>query len=791
MIRRAFRLFAVLFCFFWGSMGQEISRIQERLEAKDYESVIQILENLKKANRKAFYAGEYDYLLARVAEKVGDFALASANYLSVIKRSSVLKEYALWHMAGISKDAGNQVIERIFLYELLTVSPKSLLKEATIRRLARSYFESEDFAQVENAVFINFSEQDYSPDREMQTLLGLSFLKSGRTEEAKALFTKILQQSEDPSRPDDFDLIAVKGLDELDKKQALTDLEHLKRGKVYFFNREFRDARSHFLAVVESFPQSSLLSEAMYLIGRSFFAEEDYHEAIKWFERVLVEFPNSEFASDALIQSASAFSRVNKPREAISRYRRYIDLYPEDERLDRVYLNIIDAFRDMGEEGDALNWVEKTKEKFPDKSPAVLANFVKARILIAQGNWVNALGVLEALQKDVSVLRGRGAFGGTNEDEVVFLKAYCLEQLKQYSESIELYFSISDGRKSYYGWRANERLKGLAQQPEAATFIKRRLEECEGKQMRSLNKVNAEQVRKTLQNCIRIDAEKKETLELLKKTYSLIPSYQKLPKLRLLGFDEILSKSSSYHSRLARKLLSLHLYDEGAVELEASLRERLAKKDNGLSVFPSDVAYTLALFYVKGEMPRRSIAWMESLWSGLPADFEIRLIPKEQLKILYPKAYSDLILKYAEQKGIDSRLILAIIRQESSFEPSAKSSAAARGLMQFIPSTASQIATEMGRKNFSVEDLYDPEISIAFGAEYLSKLFKLFPGQPQAVVASYNGGEKNMLRWLVRSRSNEPDRYVPEILFAQSKDYVFKVMSNYRIYQMLYDERLR
>ncbi len=48
-----------------------------------------------------------------------------------------------------------------------------------------------------------------------------------------------------------------------------------------------------------------------------------------------------------------------------------------------------------------------------------------------------------------------------------------------------------------------------------------------------------------------------------------------------------------------------------------------------------------------------------------------------------------------------------------------------------------------------------------------------------------------MKRWLTRSRSSSPDRYVPEIGFSQTKDYVYRVMANYRVYQYLYDERLR
>jgi soluble lytic murein transglycosylase len=73
----------------------------------------------------------------------------------------------------------------------------------------------------------------------------------------------------------------------------------------------------------------------------------------------------------------------------------------------------------------------------------------------------------------------------------------------------------------------------------------------------------------------------------------------------------------------------------------------------------------------------------------------------------------------------------------------------------------------------------------------VSNLQKLFPNQLPAVAASYNGGEDNMQRWMLRSKSDAADRYVPEIGFAQSKDYVYRVMANYRIYRMLYDENLK
>ena len=130
------------------------------------------------------------------------------------------------------------------------------------------------------------------------------------------------------------------------------------------------------------------------------------------------------------------------------------------------------------------------------------------------------------------------------------------------------------------------------------------------------------------------------------------------------------------------------------------------------------------------------------------------------------------------------------MRQESRFDPNARSNAAARGLMQFTLPTAIRIGTLVGIESLDDQDLYDPAVSIRLGSRYLADLYLKFPNQNEAVAAAYNGGEDNMRRWLDRSRSVVPERYVSEIAYAQSKDYVHKVISNYRAYQFLYDEQL-
>lgn len=158
---------------------------------------------------------------------------------------------------------------------------------------------------------------------------------------------------------------------------------------------------------------------------------------------------------------------------------------------------------------------------------------------------------------------------------------------------------------------------------------------------------------------------------------------------------------------------------------------------------------------------------------------------------LYPAPYREVIVREAMKRNVDPRLLLAIMRQESNFRERAKSPAAARGLLQLVVDTASKYARRAGINNLQDEDLYQPAVSIRIGSEYMAELQRLFPNLPEAVIASYNGGEDNVARWLKRSGRSDGGILASEVGFTETKGYVFVVMANYRAYQQLYTKDLR
>jgi soluble lytic murein transglycosylase-like protein/TolA-binding protein len=157
----------------------------------------------------------------------------------------------------------------------------------------------------------------------------------------------------------------------------------------------------------------------------------------------------------------------------------------------------------------------------------------------------------------------------------------------------------------------------------------------------------------------------------------------------------------------------------------------------------------------------------------------------------FPAPFSDAVVRASKQQKLDPRFVLSIMRQESGFNPRAKSGAGARGLLQMTPDVAAKYAPQLKLSNLSEDDLYKPDVNLLVGTAYLAELSRMFPGLPEAVAASYNGGEDNVARWVARAVHKDHGVFTSEVGFTESKDYVNKVMASYRAYKILYTDDLK
>ena len=805
-------------------------RIRASVEAKNYQSAIDDLQAWRNAQPDIFAINNYDYLLARLAEQTGDRATAAVNYQRVAARRSLLNEYALWHLAQFARMTGNLTLEREQLRQLLVTAPKSDLRNAAAARLAQSYFDSGDFDGAIYELKQRVGSNIGLTAREALALLGQAYLRNNQPDLARETFIKLINSQADQSRPDDFSLASARGLDVLDSGSEeaaqqnairLPEAEHSRRAQIYHFNRDFARARLHYAAIIRGYPASEAVPNALYQMSRSYYQDGMYEDALSGLSRLLAKYSEGATARDAQSLLASSLSRLKRTDEAAAGYRRYMERYADAPDPERPYLNIIDVYRDAGRDKEALEWIELTREKFKGQMPAVLALFSRARVYLAQGNWARALSDLDTLRSEPD-LGGTRVPGGTSAAEVSYLRAFVLEEMGRTNDAVKAYLEISDGRGEYYGGTATERLQSLAGRGSTRDVITSYLESMRRSAQDANSSSQFEKARVSAQAALRLTDDPaivQEMHEITRRAYANIPAYNTIPSPKFVsrGRTEVRlneptdSDTQRLSLKLANELLFLGLYDEGAPalaaaqefsdETEASTKtsadgdkpaesagtKPTSKSSPGIS---RDDAYTLAVLYKRGELAEHAVRYAEPLWRTVPRDYLLELAPREMVELLYPAPYSKSLNEYSTPRGVDGRFVLSIMRQESRFRADAKSTSAARGLMQFIPATANKIAAQLGKQNFQNDELYNPSVAILFGSQYLGNLFKQFPGLPHAVAASYNGGEDNVARWLVRTRSNDPNRYVPEIGFAQSKDYVYKVMANYRVYQKLYNEEL-
>jgi soluble lytic murein transglycosylase len=154
-------------------------------------------------------------------------------------------------------------------------------------------------------------------------------------------------------------------------------------------------------------------------------------------------------------------------------------------------------------------------------------------------------------------------------------------------------------------------------------------------------------------------------------------------------------------------------------------------------------------------------------------------------EIAFPRPFVDAVARESEAARIPAPLTWAIMREESAFNPDARSSANALGLMQLMSNTARLIAKGT---TFAWDDdaLRRPDVSIALGARLLSSLRTAFPSRPALAIAAYNGGSAAVRRWWSERGNDDFDVFVEHIGFDETRNYVKRVLASQAAYGFLY-----
>jgi len=181
---------------------------------------------------------------------------------------------------------------------------------------------------------------------------------------------------------------------------------------------------------------------------------------------------------------------------------------------------------------------------------------------------------------------------------------------------------------------------------------------------------------------------------------------------------------------------------------------------------------------------------IQNLWEAFPAlgGAYQDTVPPEALLMYYPLDYLDVVKRFARDNHLDVPLLLAMIRQESAFDISARSWAGARGLMQVMPATGRELAAKMGLE-YSTRRLNEPAFSVQLGSRYFRQVLDMFDGRLELALAGYNAGPYRIKR-LVRDAGDdlEIDSFLESLRFEESKTYVRRIVLFSDSYLRLYPD---
>lgn len=259
--------------------------------------------------------------------------------------------------------------------------------------------------------------------------------------------------------------------------------------------------------------------------------------------------------------------------------------------------------------------------------------------------------------------------------------------------------------------------------------------------------------------------------------------------------QEWLTKAAKYPTVFYGQLAQARLHPGQALRLPSSVDD---------VVFSNPLMKVAEMLEAAGNAPQARIFWEQAAanthnaanLAGIAARAEkvhrgnaVR-VAKASLRqniILLKQGWP--VIRVPAQSPIEQALTLAIARQESEFDPTAVSSANARGLMQVLPGTATHTVKAFGLP-YSASDLYSPDANLTIGSAYLSELIGKARGSYPVAIASYNAGPGAALRWVAQNGRPGQSvdatlRWIESIPYGETRNYVQRVLENLQVYREL------
>lgn len=724
-----------------------IPLLQLQIE-KDHRAALEIVDRTLAEDPQAARHLGFDYLRGHLLLQLDRQREAVDAFVTALSSSPQLDAYSRYRLAVEQEKLGHPEVAAGLIARLVHSAAPPALRAPAIQLLVRTLANGGDCRLLRNLDSTRF-------DRPQRRLLQLAEARCALRDDEPVKARRLLLELLEERRDDDPARLAahlLRDFDDMGSPRA-----DLLIGLSFHNHREFDLAIAHLADFRTRAPAHSLsqreIFESRYALARSHFWQENFSAAAAHFGALASITTDPRRRAQSLYQQARCYELLNSWDRASAVFQRVYQAEPDGNWAPHAVLSYLRLQWRLGHKQEALQALEAlvAERHHASATRALLflasSELVQGRTAEAEG-WLDRAGRLDRGEKEtLAYWRGR------------------LFELRGAIESAADAYLVAVLEDSYHpiGQAAHRRLKALRSTPEVEQLGRRLADSTRHRDLYAAwmllgeTSVVGNGAREKLTHLLAADPHAAPFLDL---------SPQPLADWKMWR--------SPLH-RPEEQLLALGIFREGA----PVLTKHFPLSQPALAFTGSQ------LLYQAGEV-NRSLYLAEVLAKRIPTHVPARLLPHGFRRLLYPMGYGDLITAEARKQQIDPYLLLAIIREESRFAPSAFSGAAARGLTQFTFQTARRIGSEIDLDLTDPRQVEQPEVAIALGAAYLRQLDDRFSSSRVQTVAAYNAGEPQSELWRRYCFSDEPEEYLSKVAFKETRGYLRKVLTSYAHYRDLY-----
>lgn len=545
-------------------------------------------------------------------------------------------------------------------------------------------------------------------------------------------------------------------ISEIEFNKASDGVTHLQEAYEKYPNSSTDSFTITKLKELESNQNKNFLSFSQTALNRAdrFYETKKFIKALEIYDTLLVS-SDPSIKNQARLKKGKSLFLLKRYSEAISflQTSKESTLSPELKR-DSTF-TLANAYQKIGNLTEAFIHFEKVKNDFPQTVEAEESFFKIGKIKFDQGDFQEAAKVFEQLSQAYP----HGKF----RDQALWLISWNYYRRGDWNNAAKFLFLLEQGAsdsptqgKALY-WQAKVFEKQGNPQKAAETFQKT----SQVSPFSYYGFMALKQLKKS-KDLSETPAIPKEWVIL--KTP---PSIEKNKKVSSLIFGN--------HYQKIIALYSLGFGKQSLLEFDRVIKDSEGDSNSLLELM--NVSRSSDAYYIPVLIGQKQ-------WDVFKKAFANPTIAEQYRTYLqYPFAFRPLIQKAAKEFSLSPHFIVALMRQESAFQPWIVSSANAQGLTQLLPSTAQSRARKIG---VQITNLFDPELNIRIGSAELAAQLQRFSGNWVAVMIAYNAGPGRASEWLSQNGNLPIDEFIEEIPFAETNLYAKLVLRNYWIYKSLY-----